>query len=267
MGKITEKKIEQFIRFPQALNIEEQTAVERAMASSKRWQGYAAFFKKFYRLFNQSDGRSSSKNYVINLTQYQLKTDPAHPDKLVLAAQSGNTETETLRTIATLASEKDKTVVRVLDQKKSDQYQIHVLSNFLEPGDMSILSISEIDTDFVINEKGRLFFKPDDDLENYDWNNASVTLRIPFEKISFSVAELDHTGEKVCKFDDFLLRIKINEGRIAGNIESDTEDDPILTRVLTKGSFTEPFITHIADCSFLIPYDSRDSRLKIWLFK
>lgn len=187
------------------------------------------------------------------------------PHRLVLAAQT-STDSQELRTIATLASEEDETLVRIL-KERDETYRIHVISKLLDSRDRCILSLTDIGVDLVINEEGRLRFSRSFDLEGYDWDSASYALRLPVKRFSVPVNRQYEKKEQTFEHRLFSLEVKQKNGTYTGNLQYHTEEFAGLSRAVVKGSKGKASIIRISEDRFTIPVTRQENMVSIWFYE
>lgn len=228
MKKITEHKIEQFIRFPHELSSDEKKQIENAIRVSDEMRRTYYFYKEFYAEYDRISG--SSKNVIV-LKPYSFKKSRKGP--VVLAAMTGKTPLSGLKTLATLVSEKEKSVVRILEDQRDKTLQFHVLMKDLKQSERAILSLISPELDLVTNTDGKL--KGVQELSDVSWEQAHTLLRLPvFKKEVHLTNSNSFTLKEVSDTDIWVM---IEASRIILNFEV---FPPKLTRVLwTQGKKTE----------------------------
>ncbi|SMO50671.1 hypothetical protein [Gracilimonas mengyeensis] len=203
MRKVSEYKIEQYLRYPQTLSDEERTFISEEIKNSAEASKIYRFLKEYYE---ELDAIKSEKESVIPLEFKRQKQNPGVGSPVVLAAMSENSEKASLVTKATLVSERPKTVVRVLENKMDDTLQFHVHGE--EPGttERVIVSFQNPKLDLVTDEEGKL--KQVRELSDIQWEEVSAVLRIPVFR--FNMNKVNH-GKLYSLRDVGGSEVKINQ--------------------------------------------------------
>lgn len=178
MDTISELDIERFVRFPNELSEEEFRRIKVYLAEHEEAKAIADWFKNFYSELDHLDRPS-----IIKLHYFKAKAQPRGP--LVLAADSGSPEVE-LATRATFSSEENGTLVRILEDTRKHQYQIHVLSKFLKQDERVIINIDQQPLDIVTDRGGKIKNIEQKVMSDINWRHASVVLRLPCSTCSYN---------------------------------------------------------------------------------
>lgn len=265
MSDITEKEIEQYIRYPESLDAERRLQVKQAIQASAEYQEIAAFFREYDRLFTDIV-RQKCRSHVVDLHFFRPDSSSGSSNRLVLAAQAGREQAQQLRTVATLASDENQTLVRIL-REDAETYRIHVISPLLESGDISILSFADLGIDLVISEEGRLRFSPDFDLESYDWSSASFSLRLPVKAFSIPLEGENEDKKAIFENPPYSLVVEQQGSRLAGTISYDGEGAVTLSRAVVQGQSDKPAVVPVMDQTFAAPVNSQEEMVTIWLYE
>jgi hypothetical protein len=262
VNRITEQDIEQYIRFPESQSDHKRTAVEKALEASSELQEIAAFFREYDSIFSQLDS-SSLKKHVILLTHHASRRAADSSNRLLLAAQT-NQDTPVYRTIATLTSEEDETLVKVFDAETDAEYHVQVISNLLDDNEPCILSLPTIGTDLIIGKGGKLTFTPDFDIEEYNWEHSGFALRIPAEKISCRTEDFDGELQRV-NDGQYNVKLAVQDQKLSGKVSIKNNSKIDITRVLVTSEKSRHLV-RITDDSFRIPISDCEE-FNIWLFE
>lgn len=266
MKDITEKEIEQYVRFPQEISEEQWARIKKKIDASQELQEIAQFFKEYDEYLDEAIRASRSIN-IIPLTLFKPEQKFTKPNRLILAAQTKQ-QSSKLQTVATLSSEENETVVRILSEKETDKCRIHVLSNRLENQAPSILSFQDIGTDLVIGKDGRLRFEPDFNPHNYDWSSASFALRLSLEQFIVRRDHLtDDSGPEKMEGSNCSLRLESEGGKLLGTIIPSSNDSSKVSRIVVKGKKTGRCISPVMNNSFSVPVHQEDNSVTLWLFE
>lgn len=262
MSDITEQDIEQFIRFPETLSKQKYVAVEKAMDSSEELRELAAFFKDYDSIFSKLNAPKDRKN-IIALALFQPEPEKPYANQLLLAAQSKQKSAQ-LKTVTTLASDEDETLVKVLYSRPDNEYQIRVLSNCItdEP---CILSLQDVSTDLIISDEGKLTFTPDFEIEEYDWEQAAFALRVPVASFNCSANKLTEK-EQTYNTGGLTVDLEIKDGQLSGAVSFTESNTESVTRVLIETEERGRCLTYCSGNSFYMPVGDEE-KLNIWLFE
>lgn len=266
MVDISEKEIEQVVRFPHLISDERRKMIEQAISCSKPLQELAHFFKEYQQLFHKLHIPSNIQR-IIPLSPFRINDRSEQLRYFVLEAQARENAQNSFQTVATLASEEDETLVRILSERGNPQYRIHVLSKRLGPQDLPILSIDGLDTDLVINRDGWGRFTPEVDLENYNWEASSLSVRIPIKRYAVSVSSIN--DQQQMQSPDVMLCLQQKEGSLLGTIAPGSACTPAISRVLVESTNIEPTIIYPTNNSFSfnISHNPKYEMLNIWLYE
>ena len=178
MDKITEIQIERYIRFPNTLTAEEFRIIKLYLAENEEARSIAIWFQQFYSEFDQL-----SRPSIVTLDYYKPKAQNGGP--LVLAADSGPDNSMELVTRATFLAEQEGTLVRILEDKRNQKYQIHVLSKFLNEDERVLINIDQQSLEIVTDRGGKIKNIEEPVMSDINWKSASVVLRLPSSTCSF----------------------------------------------------------------------------------
>ncbi len=104
----------------------------------------------------------------------------------VLAAMTTPQHKYRFHTIATYASQSENTVLRVTHDKKTETLRLSVQSLEMDQGAYSIVSFSELASDFVTDENGSVVVGLNDSLMHTEWNTLKPVLHL--KVLEFPVA-------------------------------------------------------------------------------
>lgn len=220
MKKISEYRIEQYLRFPEELNSEERKEIVLAIRQTPEARELYDYLKEFYTEF---DRFSRSQAFVIPLKAVTEKVMNQGP--VVLAAMTPKADSSSLLTKATLISKEHKALVRVLENQEDQTLQFHVLGERPHLNECAILSLVDPEIDLVTDKHGRL--KHVKELSDIKWNEVSTLLRLPVFKKEFQLTT--PTPFRVTDISDTDILINRHEDRLILKFE---KKDHRLTRVL-----------------------------------
>lgn len=236
MKKVSEHRIEQYLRFPDELNSEERKEIRQAIQQSPEARELHDYLKDFYTEF---DRISRSQAFVIPLKAANEKSIRQGP--VVLAAMTPKSNSSSsLLTKATLISKEHKALVRVLEDQKDRSLQFHVLGERPHLNERAILSLIDPEIDLVTDKYGRL--KHVKELSDIHWQEVSTLLRLPVFKKEVQITT--PTPFRVTGVSGTDILINRNEDTLTFEFE---KSDHRLTRVLlVQDNSTELFrIDHL----------------------
>jgi hypothetical protein len=260
--EITEYHIEQFIRFPEELTLEEHKEIEQALASNAELRSIAQFFRKFYAEFDKITGSKTQKSAVIRLEPMQYQPDSGSKGRLILAAMSPAVEQAELRTVATFTSAREETVLRLLYNIPDQEYQLHLISNTIPDDEMAILSINALGVEMIVGETRKQSFRLQDDEEEYRWDEISCELYRPVGSFSVKPSNgevVEDNGYRATSYqgeDELVIDITESGGASADISRAIVKSVKRGTQVIsaTKGRVTLPGI-------------SGEEQVRVWLYK
>ncbi|HAH49832.1 MAG TPA: hypothetical protein DCL80_00585 [Balneola sp.] len=171
MDKIDEYKIEQFLRFPEEMSHSEHNEIRQLIEDEPEAKAIAEWLSSFYEKY---DELNKPNVITLSLREYNPKTT----GPMVLAAMSFEPEDYGLKTKATLASEEYQTLLRVLEDQKSHEYQFHVISKFISPKDRVLITIDDLGIDLITDKGGKLKNVQKSELSDLNWNGVLAQLRV-----------------------------------------------------------------------------------------
>jgi len=174
---ITERHIEQFIRFPESLSTSEKEIITKEFSRNPELRALALWFAEFYNEVESVKSNLTAEGIIRLQPIKKQKTGNKNTFK-ILAAMTPSAAKTSLETVATLASEEKGTVARILKNHADRSYRLHLIrpdrpSEF----ERSIFTIETINVDLVINESRHLSFDSSPKFDNLVWEEARFLLR------------------------------------------------------------------------------------------
>lgn len=182
MREVNEHIIERYIRYPETLSEQERREVEQLLEDSAEAKAIHRFLTKYYAEFDELTQVNSG---VIPLS---IKPKANISGPVILAAKSSSNSPKALVTKATLISEEQKTLVRVLENQETELLQFHVLSEREQLNGYTILSLDNPQVDLVTDANGKL--KDVKGLSNVKWEQVQALLRVPVFKKEIDIENL-----------------------------------------------------------------------------
>lgn len=197
MKHITEEHIERFVRFPETLTSSEKEVIRRELSANPELKAMAEWFTEFYDELDSLVTNRPSDG-IIRLIPIEHNKPPKRHSFRILAAMTPASDGKSLETIATLASEDNGTVARVLRHKSKRAFKLHLIRRERPvKKERVIFTIEPLNIDLVIDESRHLTFDSSPKLENFDWNRSGFCLREPQLNCMIEVA--DFNDEKFSK--------------------------------------------------------------------
>lgn len=260
---ITEYQIEQFVRFPEELTPAEYSEIEQALASDAELRSIAQFFRKFYAGFDKITDSDTQKPAIMRLDPMHYQPDPGSEGRLILAAMTPTVKQEELRTVATFASAREETVLRLLYNIPEREYQLHLISNTVPDDEPAILSIGALEVEMIVDETRKQSFQLPKDEEEYHWDEISCEFYRPVG--SFSVRETEDeavtedNGYRVTSYTDgenFVIDISDSSGATAD-----------ISKIIIQNIRQGVQVIKAINGRVRLPRISAEERLRIWLYK
>ncbi len=176
--QINESHIEKFVRFPESLTADELKAVQEYIANDKTAKELVEFYTNFYAELDQLN-----RPQTIALRYYKPKIGFNAP--FVLAADSHHDNSNTIVTKATYSSEETGTLVRILENKRDQSFQLHVLSKLLDTEERVLVHFNQPPLDFVTEKGGVLKNIKIETLSAIDWASLTLVLSLPRSNCSY----------------------------------------------------------------------------------
>ncbi len=178
MSEDLEYRIEQFLRFPEELTLEEYAEMERLIKQDDNARQIAEWLGDFYGELDQLN-----RPTVIQL--HPKSYDPKTSGPMVLAAMTSETLESGLATRAVLAAEEHKTLLRVLEDRKHKAFQFHVISKYVGKEDRVLVEIQESGFEFITGKGGSLKNIRKKELYDLNWDEVLAMVRVPSGKCSY----------------------------------------------------------------------------------
>lgn len=205
-----EHRIEQYLRYPTELSEEERFKIELLLKTDGEAIEIAKWLHDFYDEFDQLN-----KPKLITLSPQ--KYNPKVSGPMVLAAMSTEAIHKGLTTKATFASEEHKTLLRVLENKQNQDFQFHVLSNYVGSEDRVLIEIEQLGLEFITDKGGVLKGIKSKELSDINWDQALAMIRVPFSSCTFSIDDkrLKVFEECTISVDSENCSVQINNEKIS----------------------------------------------------
>lgn len=201
MDNITEIHIEQFVCYPESLSGPEKERIQEAISDSPRLKELKKWFEEFYdELSTAQKGEGTA--IPLQAVDFGRKSQRLQKQMVLAAKTQRESKTTSLETIITLISEEHKTVVRVLRERNSGKFQIHLLKEEKpSQNDVHVLHFEEQNMDIVIDESRHISIDSTRQLGSIDWECVNVALQrsVGFFQLKTAGLNLLLSGKQVQK--------------------------------------------------------------------
>ena len=184
MDHIDEKLLEQYLLNQSLLSELERTNAEKHLRSCKACSKVLEFLREFYETLHSSEDSPRveqfvsslfAKSNIIHLKPFVDNAEPPSEAYTVLLAAMVNTGgSQKYKTISTLVSEFERTIVRIMHNDDEDVYRLYVLTEDSDLREKAIVALPEIHVEVVTNDRGSATFKGDF-LDN-SWTKVTCSL-------------------------------------------------------------------------------------------
>lgn len=214
----SETQLEQFVQFRDELSNDIIIAIDRHLTVCTSCSEMVKWFQNFYNgLFKTlSKEDISEKSNVVKLYPYKLNRKESLRAPIVLAATSASVQ-ERFTRLATLYSEEEGLLVRILSdekERKLDLY-LHARNPLKEP---AIVEFPKLGLEIVTDKNGRASFKHPAKLDYSEWANTKALVHIPFAKSAIQLEELVRRQKMRVKIlsgkDEIAIELRLNSDQL-----------------------------------------------------
>lgn len=267
MKHISEEHIEQFVRYPETLSKSERDYISKELVSNPELQALALWFAEFYDELDNMESNQTSAG-LIELKPIKSQKAGQTSSFRILAAMTPRLNAGSLETVATLASEEKETVARVLRNNADNSYKLHLIRREQpDETERTIVSIEPPGIDLVINESRHLTFDSSPKLEQLNWEDSKVLLRIPQLQASLSLEDPDRDLSFILEESYRKVSIRYiaeNKALLIKEILQSDNDHP-LSRLIVSATGAEDKLIHLtADGETSIQFTT-DLRLQFFI--
>lgn len=254
MENISEDHIERYVRFPDTLTAEQKDQITKAITENTELRELADWFKDFYEELDSLTAKEVTKS-VIPLYPIEKKENQGNPRHLIFAAMTKAPQKSSMETIATLASEEDQTVARILRNHDRNEYKVHLIRNE-QPveNERTIFTIEELNMDLVIDQSRHLSFEAGTKLNELDWQRSSFSLRLPLGACKIDKNDLNNSRlEKTVQIGEQHVSIRWEEGLLKFNIHQPAKRKNEISRLIISDKSTSKLIRLNGGSDYSIP--------------
>ncbi len=219
MEKPEERDIELLFRNPESLSFEQIEGIRLWIEKDPQINAIAGWYREFFRNLHQVE---QSKIIpieipaVIELNNHEFHKKPIQ--KFVLAAQTEAALEKPPKSIKTLYSEDQNTLLRILYDHKKRQTRIHAISSYLADDDIVLL---ETDTGKILTSSpGSVIDIPEEVLSRnaiFEWERCLIHIpvcRIYIYRDQNTGAVTFSAGKSIDEFHLKELKINIHQEKI-----------------------------------------------------
>jgi len=246
--------------------------------------GTLEFLRSFYEEY-RSTGDLATKGidrlmvglfpsgYIIPLHPFLYTPGPQQPDDrytTVLAAMTDEKGGQRFHTVATLTSESQGTVVRMVYDRSEESFKLYVHSDDPQKREYAIISVPEIGADFVTDKKGQVTFRTADKSLQRGLGSLSGVLLTVVTTLSVAAADFKQAQPSddlaVTQTDGkHSVRLTYNNGLLNVAVQSRDHHLPI-TRVLVQLSEDRALLVALKDGTGGCGLDDLPPRLTLRLY-
>ncbi len=213
-----ETQLEQFVQFRDELSDDTITAIDRHLAVCTSCSEMVTWFQNFYNGLFKTPSKEdlSEKSNVVKLYPYKLNRKESLRAPIVLAATSASVQ-ERFTRLATLYSEEEGFLVRILSdekEKKLDLY-LHTRTPLREP---AIVEFPKLGIEIITDKKGRASFPDSKKIDYSVWSDTNALVHIPFAKSKIQMEELVRRQKMRVKIlsgkDEIVIELRLNADQL-----------------------------------------------------
>lgn len=197
MKHYDEEILEQFILNADSINPQTRNEISAHCIECSNCRVMLEYFAEFYNAFN-----TLSENVTSEVDEFVAGLYPVIPISAfnvqehrepkvymtVLAAMSATQGSDRFRSVATLASEEQQAVVRILQDNSTKRLRIYIITDDPPKRSHAVLSFPEISADFVTDSRGQI----EVDYVPSNWKDMKGVLRLTVAEHSIPAQNLNY---------------------------------------------------------------------------
>ena len=256
MKSISEEHIERYGRYPDTLSDEQKEQIKLAISEDPELRQLADWFKDYYEELDSLTAKVVSKS-VIPLYPIEKNGIQGNSRHLIFAAMSTAPQKSSMETVATLASEEDRTVARILRNLNRNEYKIHLIRHEQPTkNERTIFTIEELNMDLVIDRSRHLSFKGKTNLDELDWQRASFSLRIPLAECNIDKNDVVKGKiEKTIQAGEQQVSMHWEEGELKFGFSQSIESGNDINRLIISDKSSSRLIRLNRKSDYSMPLD------------
>jgi len=222
-----ERRIERYLRRPGSLSAAERRTVETMIDQDRAARAYLDTLDAFYGLLGEEEQRGPApqvQDFVDDLFADDglpavVQVRPFRPDRsssstVLAAATSTPSPNRRFSVLATLVAAEEDVLVRVIEDAKSGEGRLYVLSDRDEQRAHACVSFPDFGLNLVADEKGRLTFDLPVDIEPEAWGQATAVVRRPLATERLAPGDTKRVdgafgGGVRCRWDEGTLSVAL----------------------------------------------------------
>jgi hypothetical protein len=255
----TEKDIEQYIRFPEQLSPESIRRIELALEENEELELLANWFSRYYQFVDDSGRRTPARPPQIELVPMKI-ADSKQRTMFVLAAKTEDPKTEDIETVRTFVSDRYRTLMRVLYDRKRNLTRIHVVSDHVGKQDIVLIYFPDNDLHLVSKPGGKAEV-PEEQIGKElveSWSSCRILLPVSRSKINHLGPEFN--GYFPADSGGGISTIEVEQDEDEVNIITGREDGYSESGILLLYSKDESTLWRIRNHRATLPPDKVHNR-------
>lgn len=265
MGHVNEQKLDLYIlkrgAVEESLRVEVEAHLNHCAACTKIFEFLKSFYSELEEYQDvdadmveriiQNEPRSSN---VIELHPFkpQLGLEAVNSQYLtVLAAMSNQPAQQRYQTVSTLASEKDKALVRIMYDRTEVRYHLYVNTKDPRQCRHAIISFPALSTDFVTDGDGKVSFPAAQQMREKDWSSTEcvlLTAIVEYQLRSEEIQRLCNLQTVLIEREDNVsrsLKLEYSETTLHVHVTNLDNSHPGITRALVRTSAQEKILVYL----------------------
>lgn len=193
----SETQLEQYVQFQEELPDEVVSAITSHLAACSVCRNIVEWFRDFYADLWVEQDREVSQADVIQLQPYKVQRKDNIKGPIVLAAMGQEVQHRFVR-VATLSSEEDGIIVRLLSDEKKGVFELYLHTR--EPlSAPAIVEFPLLGFEVITSEDGKAIFTPSPDIDRSTWSDTKAVVHLPFGTTHLESADLKEGSKSVKK--------------------------------------------------------------------
>jgi len=263
---LTEKDIEQYIRFPEQLSPDVIQMIETALEENEELALLADWFSRYYQLVDDSGRISPARPPLIELVPMKV-AESKQRSIFVLAAKTENPNAEDIETVRTFVSDRYRTLMRVLYDRKRNLTRIHVVSDHVGEQDIVLIYFPDNDLHLVSKPGGKAEVPVEQIGKELveTWSSCRILLPMLRSKINHLSPEFN--GYFPADSGGGISTIEVEQDEDEVNIMIDSEDSSPGPGILLLHSKDESTLWRIRNNRATLPSDKvHDRELTLFFY-
>lgn len=283
MKHCDEQLLERFLLDSNRLDDTVRRDIQSHLEACPVCAGTLEFLRSFYEEYRSTRDVTSKgidrlmpllfpSDNIIPLHPFHYTPGPRQDDRYttVLAAMTNEKGGQRFHTVATLTSESQGTVVRMVYDRSEESFKLYVHSDDPQKREYAIISVPEIGTDFVTDKKGQVTFRTADKSLQLGPGSLSGVLLTVVTTLSVAATDFKQAQPSdelaVTQTDGkHSVRLTYNNGLLNVAVQSQDNHLPI-TRLLVQPSEDRALLVALKDGAGGCNLDDLPPRLTLRLY-